>query len=326
MSGSIDWDRQIGRRLKLRDLQVFLTVVHQGSMARAAAELGISQPVVSAVIAGLEHAIGVRLFDRSTRGVEPTLYGRTLLKGSTVAFDELKQTIKAIEFLADPTVGEVRIGCPETVAAILPPIFESLSRQCPGVVVHVSDVVAPTLDLPQIRDRSLDLALIRVAGSPSRHRFGDELNVEELFDDETLVVAGIESRWARRQKIDLAELANEEWILPPANTTNSMAVMEAFRASGLDPPKISLVTFSVTLRANLLATGRYLTVFPRSMMSLYAPRMSLKVLPVKMPARKWPVVIVTLKNRTSNPVAQLFIEHVRTAVKTLDAKTPNRSP
>ena len=93
MAGSIDWDRQIGRRLKLRDLQVFLAVVHHGSMARAAAELGVSQPVVSAVVASLEHAVGVRLFDRSTRGVEPTPYGRTLLKGGTVAFDELKQTI-----------------------------------------------------------------------------------------------------------------------------------------------------------------------------------------------------------------------------------------
>jgi DNA-binding transcriptional LysR family regulator len=64
----IDWDRQIGRRLKLRDLHVFLTVAHRGSMAKAAAELGVSQPVVSAVIAGLEHAIGVRLFDRRPQG------------------------------------------------------------------------------------------------------------------------------------------------------------------------------------------------------------------------------------------------------------------
>ena len=108
MAKGIDWDRQIGRRLKLRDLHVFLTVAQRGSMAKAAAELGVAQPVVSAVIAGLEHAVGVRLFDRSSRGVEPTLFGRALLKGGAVAFDELKQTVKQIEFLADPTVGEVR--------------------------------------------------------------------------------------------------------------------------------------------------------------------------------------------------------------------------
>ena len=246
-----------------------------------------------------------------------------LLKGGAVAFDDLKQTIKEIEFLADPAAGDLRIGCPETVAAILPPIIESFSRRYPRVVLHLSDVVAPTLDLPQLRDRSLDIALVRITGSPSRHPLGDDLNVEVLCDDETVVVAGMESRWARRRKIDLAELANEEWILPPAPTTNSMVVMDAFRARGLDPPKVSLVTFSVALRTNLLSSGRHITVFPRSMMNLFAARMSLKVLPIKLPAREWPIVIVTLKNRTLNPVARLFLEHVRAGVRSWGAGAPN---
>src|SRR6185295_3999777 len=107
MARRIDWEQQIGRRLRLRDLHVFLTVANRGSMAKAAAELGVSQPVVSAVIAGLEHAVGARLFDRSARGVEPTRYGQALLKGGSVAIDELKQTVKQIEFLSDPATGEV---------------------------------------------------------------------------------------------------------------------------------------------------------------------------------------------------------------------------
>ena len=318
-----DWHSHIGRRLRLRDLHVFFTVVQSGSMAKAANQLRVTQPAVSQVIAALEYALGVTLLDRSPQGVEPTIYGRALLKGGAVAFDDLQQTIKEIEFLADPTAGELRIGCPETVAAILPPIIESLSRRYPRVVLHVSDVVAPTLDLPQLRDRSLDVVLVRITGSPSRHPLGDDLNVEVLYDDETVVVAGIESRWARRRKIDLVELANEEWILPPAPTTNSMVVMDAFRARGLDPPKVSLVTFSVALRTNLLSSGRHITVFPRTMMSLFAARMSLKVLPIKLPAREWPIVIVTLKNRTLNPVARLFLEHVRAGVRSWGAGAPN---
>jgi len=102
----IDWDRQVGRRLKLRDLHVFLAVARRGSMAKAAVELNVSQPVVSEVIAGLEHAIGVRLFERSAQGVRPTLYGDALLQGGALALDQLKQTISRIGFLADPTVGE----------------------------------------------------------------------------------------------------------------------------------------------------------------------------------------------------------------------------
>ena len=312
-----DWETHIGRRLRLRDLHVFFTVVQLGSMAKAAAQLRVTQPAISQVIADLEHALGVRLLERSPRGVEPTIYGNALLKGGATAFDNLKQTIKEIEFLADPTVGEVRLGCPETVAALLPPMVEQFSRRYPGVVLHIYDVATPVLDVPQLRDRSLDLALLRVAGSPSRHRYGADLNVEVLFNDELKIVVGKESPWARRRKIELAELAREPWILPPENTLNRTLVIDAFRACGLDPPKISWVTFSVQLRANLLASGRYVTVFPRSMMRLYADRMSLKVLPIKLPIVQWPVAMVTLKNRMLSPAVHLFIKEVRATARVL---------
>ena len=100
-------------------------------------------------------------------------------------------------------------GCPIELSHQLLPfskraaltIIERLSRHYPSLVLHVSDVVAPTLDLPQLRDRSLDVALVRIAGSPSRHPLGDDLNVEVLCDDETVVVAGMGSRWARWQQL-----------------------------------------------------------------------------------------------------------------------------
>ena len=117
----IDWESHIGRRLRLRDLHVFSAVVRCGSMAKAAAQLGVAQPTVSEMIADLEHTFGVRLLDRSARGVEPTVYGDALLKRSVAAFDELKQSSRDIEFLADPTVGELRIGCVETLSATLVP-------------------------------------------------------------------------------------------------------------------------------------------------------------------------------------------------------------
>jgi DNA-binding transcriptional LysR family regulator len=71
MASKIDWESRIGRRLKLRDLHVYFAVVECGSMAKAAAQLGVSQPTVSEVIADLEHTFGVQLLDRSSRGVEP---------------------------------------------------------------------------------------------------------------------------------------------------------------------------------------------------------------------------------------------------------------
>ena len=117
MPRKLDSDSQIGRRLKLRDLHLFFTVVQYGSMAKAAVQLGISQPAVSEVIADLEHTLDARLFDRRPRGVEPTLYGKALLTRTRAVFDELRQGVNDIAILSDPAVGELRIGCPAAALA-----------------------------------------------------------------------------------------------------------------------------------------------------------------------------------------------------------------
>jgi DNA-binding transcriptional LysR family regulator len=319
MVRKIDWESQIGRRLRLQDLHVFFTVVQRGSMAKAAAHLGVSQPAVSEVIAGLEHALGVRLLDRSPRGVELTTYGRALLKRSRVVFDELKQGIRDIEFLADPTVGELRIGCPESVAtSILPPVIQRFSQQYPRVVLRVTEVVSPTLELPELRERSLDVVLERLV-----RPLGDEdndLDVEFLFDDWIAVAAGKQSPWARKRGIELAELVDETWILTPPGSWNYVNVAEAFRARGLDIPKICSMTFSVHLRAYLLASGPFISTFASSFLRCNADRLSLSVLPVDFPVRPWPVAVFTLKNRILNPAAQLFIDHLRTFTRSMSAE------
>src|SRR5436309_6642902 len=135
-----------GRRLKLRDLRILMTVVECGTMGRAAERLAISQPVVSKAIADIEHALGVRLLDRSQRGVEPTSYGRALVKRGIAIFDEMRQGIEEIEFLSDPTAGEVRIGATDEInAAIVAPVIDRLSRQYPRMAFYVGAGVPATL-------------------------------------------------------------------------------------------------------------------------------------------------------------------------------------
>jgi DNA-binding transcriptional LysR family regulator len=320
----IDWDVQIGRRLKLRDLHVFLTVVECGSMAKAAAQLGVSQPAVSEVMADLEHAIGVRLLDRSPRGVEPTIYGRAMLERTQAAFDELKEGIRTIEHLADPTVGEVRIGCSESlISSILAPVIPRFSRQYPRVRLHVEDVVTPTMDLPELRERRLDVVLARPL--PLRASENEDLNVEVLANDEMVVAAGMQSPWARRRAIKFSELVNESWVLPPPDSWNFRAVAEAFQAQGVEMPKVCVTTFSLHLRNDLLAAGPFITAYPRSFMTVNGDRFSLKILPVDLPVRPWPVEIITLKNRTLNPIVQRFIEYVRAFMSSVAAGPEKKS-
>src|SRR5215208_3576057 len=124
-------EKLITKRLKFRDLQVLTAVAQSGSMAKAAAQLGVTQPAVSEIIAGLEHMFAVRLFDRSPRGVVPTTFGGALLKRSIVVFDELQQSIRDIEILTDSTAGELKIGCPESISSILAPVIETFCRHYP---------------------------------------------------------------------------------------------------------------------------------------------------------------------------------------------------
>jgi DNA-binding transcriptional LysR family regulator len=98
-----------------------------------------------------------------------------------------------------------------------------------------------------------------------------------------------------------------------------MIMAETFRVRGLDLPKIRLMTFSVYLRVLLLAAGPFITAFPSSMLHLNAGQSLLKILPVDLPVRPWPVAVITLKNRTLSPVVQLFVDHIRAFTNTMAA-------
>jgi DNA-binding transcriptional LysR family regulator len=310
MPRKIDWDIQVGRRLRLRDLQVLSTVAERGSMAKAAAHLGVSTPTVSEVIANLEHSLGVRLFDRSPQGVEPTKYGHALLKRIVIVFDELKQGIKDIEYLADPTLGEVRVASQVSFAAtILPEVVQRFTQEHPRAVVYEDDVIIFSALVSGLRERKYDLALTRLDRPLTGEE--DDLNVEVLFNDRVVLAAGTHTQWARRRKIDLAELVDEPWLHSAPDTWNSARLAEAFQARGLPMPRANLVSLSVPIRAHMLVHGPYIASIALAALRLYTERYPIKVLPVDLPDQTTPIGLVTLKNRTMSPVVERFIERVR---------------
>jgi DNA-binding transcriptional LysR family regulator len=317
MAKAIDWEGRIGRRIRLRDLHIFFAVAECGSMAKAGSRLGVTQPAISKAVGDLEAAVAVRLLDRSPQGVAPTIYGHALLKCGLAVFDELRQGMRSIETLADPTAGEIRIGCQATLAeTMLPALIEQLSPY-PRVAFHITELISPTFEFPELRDRTIDLMLALLPGPTTGHKLGDDVSVETVFDDRLFVVAGIQSRWARRRKIELAELADESWLLAPPGSWMSSFVAEAFTAKGLGMPRIKVASYSVPLLYSLYPTGRYIGVLGGLTLRLSGRRLGIKALPIDLPVWPWPVAIVMLKNRTVSPVVELFIEHVRTFTASL---------
>ena len=311
---TVNWDTRSARRVKLRDLRILSAVVQWGSMAKAASHVGMSQPSVSEAIRSLEDAVGVRLLDRSPRGIEATIYARALLKRADVVFDELKQGVRDIEFLANPSVGEVTIGCPESLAAgFVPAVVDRLSRRYPQIAVHVVSAQPGEQEFRELRDRSVDLLLGRLFKPVTM----DDVAVDPLCDDAFCVAAGAHTAWARRRTIDLAELTNETWILFPETSLSGAHIEAGFRAQGLELPRHRLTSFSMQLRFHLLATGRFLTVLHESVLKFNAKRWGLKRLSTTLPVEAMPIAIFTLKNRTLSPVVQIFIEHAKEVARSM---------
>lgn len=310
----MDWDRRVGRQLRLRDLHVLKAVAQHGSMAKAAAHLSVTQPAISQSIADLEAIVGVRLLDRGPRGVVPTPYGEALMRRSLEALDALKQGMRDIEFLTDPGSGEVSVGADMSYIAggFMSAIIERLSERHPRLTVLVVETTtaAGGPAFRELRDREVDVMLGRLSTPVP----DDDLMVEKLLDEAIVVVANASSKWAGRYKIALKDLQDEPWILAPGKNIARGLVEDAFRAEGLTPPRPHVTTYSIQLRMQLLATGHYLTVFTDTTVRYSAERWCLKILPIEL-GRRLPVVAVTLKHRTHTPSVHAFLEQARAVTR-----------
>lgn len=287
-----------------------MAVAEHANMAKAAKSLAISRPVVSKTISELEHTLGVPLFDRSPQGVEPTLYGQALLKRSVAIFDELRQSVKEIEFLADPTSGKLRLGCADFSAATVGAAIDRLSRRYPHITFEVVSGTGVVLQ-HELKARNIEL-FVAVPEEPfDREGFDTEI----LYDDPLIVVADARHPLVGRGSLQLAELVHQAWALPPANSASGRYIRDAFQTNKLDLPTTIISTYSHVLRNNLLATARFITVLPKSMFEVMAKGLSIKALSVSLPTTRRTVAIVILRKRTLSPIAQLFIETVRAVAK-----------
>lgn len=308
---------RVGRRLKLRDVNIALAVAQTGSMAKAAGHLAVSQPVISKAISDLEATLGTRLFDRGRKGVEATAAGRALLNRGLAAFDELRQGVNEIEALNDPGAGEVRIAATEPmVAGLLAVVIDRLCRRHPRLTVWVTQVYTTRDAYDGLRDRTVDFFVGRLLTQAVEK----DLDAETLFHDPALVMAGVNNPWARRRRIELHELLDEPWILPRPETAVGRLMAEVFHDHGLQVPRCTVVANSIQLNNALLARGRFITMSPLSLAKFGVQRQEIKLLPVKTLRPSGPVGIVKLRNRTLSPTARLFIDCIRDVARPLASR------
>jgi DNA-binding transcriptional LysR family regulator len=307
------WDDRISRRLKLRDLQTLLAVIDAGGIGKAADRLNYTQPAVSKAIAGLERTLGKRLFERGHKGIELTPYGEAMLKCGIAVFDNLRAGVEQIDFLSDPTAGQVRIACTELASAGI--VFEVINRLVPRypriefTVMTLNDSEAVLRDLEY---RRVDLAIAQ----PRQMPIAQHMQKEVIYQEPLVAIAATQHPCARKRGLTLADLADEPWAAPPPGTFIRGFLTDVFRASGLPGPRIA-VTAAPYMRMMLTASGGLLTMIPAVMLRLGARHLSIKSLPIELPASRRSVAIFTLKNRALSPVVQLFIDHARSLARSV---------
>jgi DNA-binding transcriptional LysR family regulator len=310
---------QIARRIKLLDFRMLLAVAESGSLSKAAARLSVSHPVVSKTIAELERTVGTRLLDRNSQGVEPTPFGRALVDCGIAMFDDLHRGLRQVEFMSDPTAGELRLGATgPAIDGLVLAAMESLLGQYPRIRFHVLEGDAAAL-YRALHDRSIDLAVSRPFRTGADH--DQEFSSQALFDEHFFAVAGLQSPWIRRRKIELEELLDAPWVMPEYDNPAGSLIADGFRSEGI-PLKARVVSNSLAIRIRLVATQGFLTMLPGSMLHFGANRLPVKALPVSLPIKSQKYEIVTLKNRTLSPVTKTFIERLRSLARPLN-KTHN---
>jgi DNA-binding transcriptional LysR family regulator len=307
---AMDWDSRLIKQIKLRDLQILKAAVDAGSMMKAANVLAITQPAVSHAVAEMEHVLGVSLLDRTSIGVSPTIYGQALLTRAAVAFNELRQGISDIESLADPTVGELRMGTTPPMSAVASAVYNRLVPQYPRMRFELSVASTDKL-LRQLRQRDIEFVISRLTDWMEV----DDLSVKTLFYDELAVLCSKHNKWARRRNVSLADLINEPWVLPAANGSIIRIIKKAFEERGLDVPRPTVETPHTYALSLLVSNGPFLTMHPKIMLATPSHQHRLAAVDVRLPVTRGPIALIMLKGRSLSPAANLFVQFAAAVAK-----------
>jgi DNA-binding transcriptional LysR family regulator len=187
----------------------------------------------------------------------------------------------------------------------------------PRIKIHAREIAigAQQFEVPiyrELRERSVDL----VFGPIVQREADDDLQIETLFGDPLVVATGNQNTSLPRRTPRLADLIDRQWCLPPPDSIAGARCVAAFRASGLNVPSHTAATISVHLQIGLLASQRFFTMFPGSLMRFGASRLSIKSLPIKLEVQALSIGFATLKGRTISPAARLFIQTAKEIART----------
>jgi len=309
---------RLPRYLSMRQMRMLAAVAEHGSVLKASRALRVAQPSVSRTLAELEAALGVKLFDRSSRGMALTVYGAALLRRVKTIFGELRDADEDIRSLKEGWYGHVHLGCSRLLSAgVLPRLLSKLMRTRPGLDFSLVEADSDAL-LGALRDRSLDIVLGRLAGSGSRE---DDLEYQLLFEEKLVLMTGADHPLAQRPRVSLKDLAGESWGLPLRNSMLCRVIEQTFARLDQPLPPAHVQADSVDVMLELVEAGDVITLIPASILFDKAERYALKIIRPADQIEYGPVGYMALRGRQPTPAMNLLTSFLRSETATLLEKT-----
>ena len=300
-------NRFVRSHLKLRHLVLLVELGRHSSILNAAQAANLTQPAASKLLAELEHALGVSLFERLPRGVLPTRYGEVMIRRAGAALSEMDAAHQEVMELQSGLSGRVAVGSVMTPStSLLPEAIKLMRRSHSRVQVAISvDTSKPLIQ--RLRAGELDLVIGRILDSESAH----ELNFEPITDEAHSLIVRANHPLLGHKDLRLEDLTREAWIMPPYGSILRDRLTALFLSNGLDQPIETTETLALPVVANLLTGSDMIVALPVELVQLYIDAGLLAVLPYDLGLRMDVYGIVTRKQHQLSPGAEATLTALR---------------
>ncbi len=298
---------QVAHRLTVRHLRLIAAILSEGNLLRAAEALNMTQSAVTKALQDAEGQMGVLLFERTNRGVVPTIFGASLAAHARLILAQISKAEQEMANLRDGTEGQVAIGTLLAGSAgLLPEAIARLRQDRPNLVIRVEEATNDVL-FPALRSGELDLILGRLPEFRDR----EGIHQEHLMNDHAQIVVRRDHPLTRRDDLQLSDLLEQDWILPGASTTLRRQIDKAFRDEGLDPPAHAVETVSFLTTRRLLQLTDYLAVWPVQLARLEIQGGTFAALQVPLATTIRPIGISTRADDLMSPAAARLVSCLR---------------
>lgn len=294
-------------RLKTRQLQLLIALDEQRNIHRAADDMDMTQPAASKQLKELEELLDVRLFERTTRGVEPTMFGEAMVRHARMALANLSNAHEDLAALKAGLAGQVNVGAIMTPSVtVLPAAVIRIKQQSPHLRVGIEVDMSNRL-IERLQTGALDFMIGRLLEQQSKALF----NYEELASEPLCVVGRVGHPLLKEKQVTLGRIASYGWVLSPPGSVLRHKFDMMFRRQGIAPPTNVVDTSEIPVISELLHRSDMLHAFPQELARSYARLKIFAIVPIALPCEMEAFGIITRQDHLLSPGATSLLNAVR---------------